>query len=121
MSIFFDDCYAEDAYYIFVEYLADPTNPTFDPDDFPGIDYDVEEYVQLEKIDEDEKIYFTTEQVVEMLNKPSNDYIGTFSHDDKGIYEIITAPHGYKVIDWTDDMKEWIAAHKNELEIDDEE
>lgn len=121
MSILFDSRDAEDAYYIFIKYLTDPTGAAFDPDDFLGIDYNVEEYVQLEKIGEDEKIYFTTEEVVEMLNSPSDGYIGTFGHDEKGIYEIIIAPQGYKVIDWTDEMKDWIAAHKNQLEIDDEE
>lgn len=118
MSIFFDSRYAEDAYYIFIEYLTDPDSPAFDPDELPGVDYDFEEYVQLEKIGEDEKIYFTTEEVVEMLNNPSDDYIGTFDHDEKGIYEITIAPQGYRVIDWTDEMKDWIAAHKDQLEID---
>ena len=121
MSVFFNDRDAEDAYYIFIEYLTDPDSPAFDPDELPCADYDFEEYVQLEKIGEDEKNYFTTEEVVEMLNNPPDDYFGTFGHDEKGIYEMIVAPQGYKVIDWTDDMKEWIAMHKNQLEIDDEE
>lgn len=121
MSFFFNSRDAEDAYYIFCEYIGDPDAPAFDPDELPNADYDFEEYVRLEKIGEDEKIYYTIEEVVEMLNEPSDDHIGTFDHDEKGIYEIIIAPQGYKVVDWTDEMKEWIAAHKDQLAIDDEE
>lgn len=121
MSILFDNYDAEDAYYIFCEYLADPDAPAFDPDDYPEIDYDFEEYVRLEKIGEDERIYYTIEEVVEMLNEPSDDRTGTFDHDEKGIYQLITAPHGYRVVGWTDEMKEWIADHRNRLALDDEE
>ena len=121
MSFFFNDYDAEDAYYIFVEYLSDPTHPAFNPDDFPGVDYDFEEYVQLEKIGKDKKIYLTVEDVLDMLNEPYYDRAGSFDHDEKGFYEIIIAPQGYRVIDWTNEMKDWIAAHKNQLEIDDEE
>jgi len=121
MSIFFDDREAEDAYYIFCEYLTDSDSPAFDPDEWPEVDYDFEEYVQLEKIGEDKKTYFTIEEVIEMLNSCPDDCIGTFSHDENGIYNVIIAPKGYKVIGWTDEMKEWIAAHKNQLGIDDEE
>ena len=120
MSNFFSDYYAEDAYYTFIEYLNDPTQPIFNLDDFPGIHYDFEEYVQLEKIGEDEKIYLTTEEVVEILNAFFDGYAGIFNYDENGIYEIIIT-HKYKVIDWTDEMKEWIATHKDKLEIDDEE
>lgn len=121
MSFLFNEMDAWDAYYIFSEYLADDDAPAFDPDELPNMNYLPDTYVILEQIGEDKKVYYSTDEILDMLNNPACDgYTGQFGHDEAGFYELCTAPQGYRVVDWTDEMKNWIAAHQSELEDEDE-